>query len=53
MMVAIGPLRVCLLVLCLGLLPATTLAQGRWTKLAPFPDAPQITTVHGVGYALE
>ncbi len=22
-------------------------------KLAPFPDAPQITTVHGVGYALE
>jgi two-component system response regulator MprA len=22
-------------------------------KLAPFPDTPQITTVHGVGYALE
>src|ERR1700693_553430 len=39
MMVAIGPLRVCLIMLCLGLLqPAPSQAQGKWTKLAPFPD---------------
>src|ERR1700693_326116 len=35
MMVAIGPLRVCLIMLCLGLLqPAPSQAQGKWTKLA-------------------
>jgi N-acetylneuraminic acid mutarotase len=39
MMGAIGPLRVCLIILWLGLLlPATIQAQGKWTKLAPFPE---------------
>src|SRR6266700_2886658 len=39
MIVAIGPLRVCLIILCLGLLvPATAQAQGKWTKLVPFPE---------------
>ncbi|HEV2039644.1 MAG TPA: hypothetical protein VGT81_06295, partial [Casimicrobiaceae bacterium] len=39
MIVAIGPLRVCLIILCLSLLvPATAQAQGKWTKLAPFPE---------------
>ncbi len=36
---AIGLLRVCLIALWLGLLPpATVQAQGKWTKLAPFPE---------------
>jgi N-acetylneuraminic acid mutarotase len=36
---AIGPLRVYLIILLLGLLlPATAQAQGKWTKLAPFPE---------------
>jgi N-acetylneuraminic acid mutarotase len=36
---AIGPLRVCLIILWLGLLlPATAQAQGKWIKLAPFPE---------------
>ncbi len=39
MIAAIGPLRVCLVILWLGLLlPATAQAQGKWTKLAPFPE---------------
>jgi N-acetylneuraminic acid mutarotase len=39
MIVAIGPLRVCLVILWLGLLlPATAQAQGKWIKLAPFPE---------------
>jgi N-acetylneuraminic acid mutarotase len=34
-----GTLRACLVVLCFGLLsPATALAQGKWIKLAPFPE---------------
>jgi len=36
---AISPLRICLIILWLGLLlPATAQAQGKWTKLAPFPE---------------
>ena len=36
---AIGQRRVCLIILWLGLLmPATAQAQGKWTKLAPFPE---------------
>src|SRR5438874_8234534 len=36
---AIGPLRVCLIALWLTLLlPAMAQAQGKWTKLAPFPE---------------
>ena len=36
---AIGPLRVGLIILWLGLLlPATAHAQGKWIKLAPFPE---------------
>jgi len=39
MMGAIGPLRICLIILWLGLLlPATAQAQGKWIKLAPFPE---------------
>jgi len=39
MIAAIGPLRVCLTILWLGLfLPATANAQGKWVKLAPFPE---------------
>ena len=34
-----GPLRVCLIILWFGLLlPATAQAQGKWIKLAPFPE---------------
>ena len=34
-----GPLRVCLIILWLGLLvPTMAQAQGKWTKLAPFPE---------------
>ena len=39
MIAAIGPLRVCLIILWLGVfLPATANAQGKWVKLAPFPE---------------
>jgi len=39
MIAAIGPLRVCLTILWLCLfLPATANAQGKWVKLAPFPE---------------
>ena len=39
MMVAVGPLRVGLIVLCFGLFLATTAhSQGKWVKLAPFPE---------------
>src|SRR5437773_12141269 len=36
---AIGPLRVCLIALWFALLlPAPAQAQGKWVKLAPFPE---------------
>jgi N-acetylneuraminic acid mutarotase len=39
MMGFVGPLRACLIVLWLVLaLPATAHAQGKWVKLAPFPE---------------
>src|ERR1700693_118592 len=39
MIAAIGPLRVCLIALWLGVfLPATANAQGKLGKLAPFPE---------------
>src|SRR2546429_6812133 len=39
MIAAIGPLRVCLIILWLGVfLPATANAQGKWVKLATFPE---------------
>ena len=39
MIAAIGPLRVCLIILWLGVfLPATANAQGKWVKLASFPE---------------
>src|SRR3989454_10793184 len=35
----IGPLRVCLIILLVSLfVPATAHAQGKWIKLAPFPE---------------
>src|ERR1700730_15240544 len=39
MIAAIDPLRVCLIILWLGVfLPATANAQGKWIELAPFPE---------------